>query len=599
MLKQSLLVTVVTAAVFPLSWIQSEASLFASPPISFVGAEPTESQKLVVFPTAPSYEGGTKGWELCFNLKVKNTSANAIDLKNAQVVVYSQSGTVLKNVNLFDKMKKKDGGGTSWLVDDAALEPDEVVRLLMLPDLSFPMIAGQTPSLVKVFLYCHGFAGAATYTSDVLVYHNSVCSYRYPAKLDSLGTNQFWNGSSNAGGGHHRESQSGMFALDLGILRWDAGLGDWVELCPNANGSANEDYLVWNKKIYAMADGVVLDFEDGKNDHLPGAEGSGANFIRIRHGSEIASYYHFRKNTLNSALMEVGAAVSAGQFLGRIGNSGNSSHPHLHIEISKSGIGRPIGFRQIYVISDQAAAQAAANGQTAPFVLMDGEALPWCDLGERNLVYPAPNDLACGTINPSLGGVFNEDLAGSTSGGMPILEPPVSRGDIIASPRWIAPQSTGLRRPLLIAPPMVSPRLIRTPADSPDRVRPTVDRTVKHLLRRRPIGTTRDVPRMTFPAPRRLPDGAATRPSTPQRIRTSPSVAPRRPHQIPSTSRPLERRPTVRRPDVQVAPLRQLDRRSEGDRQRPAGSRQRPMSAASSNDSAATSDRSTRRPGKR
>ncbi|MDV6034207.1 MAG: peptidoglycan DD-metalloendopeptidase family protein [Phycisphaera sp. RhM] len=535
MLNQIFRIVVVTAAIIPLSWLQSAVPLLASPPISFIGAEPTESGKLIVFPTASSYAGGPKGWELCFNLNVKNTSANPISLKNAQVVVYSQSGTVLKNVNLFEKLKKKDGDGTSLLVDDAGLGPNEVVRLMMLPDLSFPMIVGQTPAVVKVFLYCDDFSGAATYTNDVLVYHNSVCSFRYPAKLDSLGANQYWNGSSNGGGGHHRESKSSMFALDVGIVRWDNAIENWVELCPNADGSANEDYLVWNKKIYSMADGVVLDFEDGKDDHLPNAEGNGANFIKIRHGNEIARYVHFRKNTLNSELMEVGAAVSAGQFLGRIGNSGNSSHPHLHVEIQKSGIGRPIGFRDIYVISDVAAAQAFAKGQAgAPFTLMDGEALPWCENGERNLVYPAPNDLACGSINPSLGGVVNDELAISKFGEAPIVDPQRDWTDALSVPRVIVPQPPRSRYPMLtlIPPARTGPPVIRQPVNRRSILNPAAGRVLEEGRSRRPSGTTRDVPR---------------RPSRARRID--------------ETSGLPGRHPTIGRPQVQVAPLRQFDRR--------------------------------------
>ncbi|PAY20470.1 hypothetical protein CKO51_05285 [Rhodopirellula sp. SM50] len=580
MLNQSFRVAVVTSAIIQLSWLQSAVPLLAAPPISFIKAVPTENEKLIVFPTAPPFEGGPKVWELCFDLKVKNTSTDTIYLKNAQVVVYSQSGTVLKNVNLFDKMKKKVADDASWLADDAGLGANEEVRLMMLPDLSFPMIAGQTPSLVKVFLYCHEFSGAATFTSDVLVYHNSVCSYRYPAKLDSLGTNQFWNGSSNAGGGHHRETLSDMFALDLGILRWDSAIGDWVDLCPNADGSANEDYLVWNKKIYAMADGVVEKFAAGNEDHLPGAPANDANFIKIQHGSETATYTHFRKNTLNSDLMEIGASVSAGQFLGRIGNSGKSSHPHLHVEIKKSdGVGRPIGFRDIYVISAQAAAQAAANGQTPPFALMDGEALPWCENGERNLVYPAPNDLACGTINPSLGGVVNDEFAGSKFGEAPIQNPQPDWADALSVPRVIVPQPPRLRNPTLtLTPPARTvPSLIRPPANRRTMLNPAVARALQQGRSRRPIGTTRDVSRVPIAAPRRLPSGRLQRPEAQQQLRKTLPIVPRRPSRAVRTresSKSPGLRATLGRPQVQVAPLRQFDRRGRDDdrkRARPTG----------------------------
>lgn len=40
-----------------------------------------------------------------------------------------------------------------------------------------------------------------------------------------------------------------------------------------------------------------------------------------------------------SVAVKVGQNVEVGQFLGRVGNSGNSSEPHLHIHAVKAGSG--------------------------------------------------------------------------------------------------------------------------------------------------------------------------------------------------------------------------------------------------------------------
>jgi hypothetical protein len=61
----------------------------------------------------------------------------------------------------------------------------------------------------------------------------------------------------------------------------------------------------------------------------------GGNSLRILHGNCIVLYAHFNSGTVNPAVAFPGAHVYAGQFLGRLGNSGSSSNPHLHIHSTR------------------------------------------------------------------------------------------------------------------------------------------------------------------------------------------------------------------------------------------------------------------------
>ncbi|MGN7942219.1 M23 family metallopeptidase [Virgibacillus sp. 6R] len=45
-----------------------------------------------------------------------------------------------------------------------------------------------------------------------------------------------------------------------------------------------------------------------------------------------------------SILVEAGDAVKRGQPIGLVGNSGNTTEPHLHIHAEKDGKGVPIRF---------------------------------------------------------------------------------------------------------------------------------------------------------------------------------------------------------------------------------------------------------------
>ena len=85
--------------------------------------------------------------------------------------------------------------------------------------------------------------------------------------------------------------------------------------------------------IYAMADGKVLKTRDGLFDrykHWVGKPNPG-NFVGILHGSGYyTEYCHMQKGSL---LVKTGDKVKAGQPIGKVGSSGYSSGPHLHIGI--------------------------------------------------------------------------------------------------------------------------------------------------------------------------------------------------------------------------------------------------------------------------
>jgi murein DD-endopeptidase MepM/ murein hydrolase activator NlpD len=84
-------------------------------------------------------------------------------------------------------------------------------------------------------------------------------------------------------------------------------------------------------KVIAARDGVVVKtevrFEDG--NRTPGQE----NFIFVAHGDgTFGRYYHLTKD---GALVETGAKVRTGDWIGRSGNTGASAGPHLHFDVTR------------------------------------------------------------------------------------------------------------------------------------------------------------------------------------------------------------------------------------------------------------------------
>lgn len=86
--------------------------------------------------------------------------------------------------------------------------------------------------------------------------------------------------------------------------------------CTNATG----------KRLYAMTDGMVT--------QAGTASGEG-NYIRIMMKNGITfSYYHMNEPTN----LSVGSQVKMGDIVGRVGNTGNSTGAHVHVEIWRPGL---------------------------------------------------------------------------------------------------------------------------------------------------------------------------------------------------------------------------------------------------------------------
>jgi len=105
------------------------------------------------------------------------------------------------------------------------------------------------------------------------------------------------------------------------------------------NGHKGTDFILRSFKtmdsgiyVYAVADGIVLSTDDGLYDrNKKWVSGGLGNHILIVHAGRYRTLYgHLMKNSL---LVHTGDSVKAGQPLAKVGSSGYSKGPHLHLEI--------------------------------------------------------------------------------------------------------------------------------------------------------------------------------------------------------------------------------------------------------------------------
>lgn len=121
-----------------------------------------------------------------------------------------------------------------------------------------------------------------------------------------------------------------------------AGLRDFECGSGTYNNHKGTDYFLWpfrwnlmaagSVQIVAAAAGTIVLKHDGENDQSCTRHPAMWNAVYVEHADgSIAWYGHMKKNSLTTK--GVGAAVARGEVLGLVGSSGDSTGPHLHLEL--------------------------------------------------------------------------------------------------------------------------------------------------------------------------------------------------------------------------------------------------------------------------
>jgi Peptidase family M23 len=152
----------------------------------------------------------------------------------------------------------------------------------------------------------------------------------------------------------HHPYGAQIYSLD--IVR----LNSYGARAEGINQTSLEQYASFGTPVYSLCNGVVSTALDGLEDIAPGAaadtEHAAGNHVIISCNARDIQVLlaHMQRNSLR---MPTSTAVKIGDQIGQIGNSGNTTEPHLHIHASiggtpdkfTSGLGLPILFQRVFL----------------------------------------------------------------------------------------------------------------------------------------------------------------------------------------------------------------------------------------------------------
>lgn len=156
---------------------------------------------------------------------------------------------------------------------------------------------------------------------------------------------------------------------------------DYVQLAPDGrlvtgDSSKPESFAYFGADIHAVGDGRVISVLDGLPEQVPGRDPTGLplnqyagnHVVQDLGDGNYAMYAHIKTGTV---AVKPGDRLTAGQVIGNVGNTGNSTAPHLHFQVMSSP--DPLGSNGLpFVFDDFRLDARLTDGDDAIGALFEG-----------------------------------------------------------------------------------------------------------------------------------------------------------------------------------------------------------------------------------
>lgn len=368
--------------------------------ISINVTAPTQDGRVLIQPLGPDAADGPMRARVSMRMGIANNGATPLKIKRIDILGQPASNFLTPRVIAPGEAIAFHNCNCNYPKQNED-DPDEK----KIPK-SYPvLINAPYPATATIAVYVEGFRAPVTKTVTITPHTNDGGPLRYPGKASDLRHNEAWATTSNHPGG------SQAFGLDTHVQGWNNTT--WSVSYPDGDTTRPESARAYGMPLYAMSTGTVCsalnDLPEWENyprvskkiepepkSPSTGGYSAGGNHVYVKTGDEISLYAHMQPGSIPSELLQPGATIKQGQYLGKVGYSGATSGPHVHIHVSRESApgsckGKdirplPMTFNQLQSLT-RAEAKAMASAH-------DMDPLDWTHLfnhsspNKSSLLYP-------------------------------------------------------------------------------------------------------------------------------------------------------------------------------------------------------------------
>ena len=284
---------------------------------------------------------------LVYELHITNFDVVPLTLKRVEVFADESNGTVasLDEKELAVAMVRVGYGmtpsGDHGSLADVARVIEPGARSVVYMWIPLPTSRTVPTSLRHRMTFSAGAAGGGGLTDAILE------SFQVPISHDAVLTLRppFHGGIWLAGDGpanntNHRRT---ITAVDGHIYSAERFAIDWIKVGPNGDSrhdgaTRNDNWWGWGEPVLAVAEGEITEVVDGIPDNVPRVlppvtlDNIAGNHVILKIASNrYVTYAHLQNGSIK---VRVHDRVHAGDALALLGNSGNTTGSHLHMQVT-------------------------------------------------------------------------------------------------------------------------------------------------------------------------------------------------------------------------------------------------------------------------
>lgn len=302
---------------------------------TFISAQPTIS----VLPETPYFTKESEIQYLDFDFIVSGDKGGKYFLDQIELIVYDKAG------NVQQRNKMADEG----MVSSFRAFPETKVKSDKKMSLYNPFyFFGNNIQLHRLeyrFTFAKGNEKFHLVKEILPIEYNQKTQLLLPIKDRLIVDNGFDHYA------HHRRLNTTHWGMKL--LKINRNITRYaIDLAPSdtdgkifkKSGNTLEDYYGFGQEVFSPANGKVIEVANGHPDNeingklaygffkfINNPKLASGNYIVIDHlNGEVSLLAHLNDGSIT---VEVGQTVNAGDLIGKIGNSGDSTYPHLHFQL--------------------------------------------------------------------------------------------------------------------------------------------------------------------------------------------------------------------------------------------------------------------------